>query len=321
MVHQSEAAVSGQGSVQAITQDRARVLAGIEERRRLRGTPGFWTRAWRRFRKNKVSMVGLAIMLLVLAFVAAGGFISNLTGYTYQQTALMDKLLSPGEDGHLLGTDPLGRDILVRLAYGGRVSLLVAGLAATLTLAIGACIGAVSGYFGGFIDGVLMRLVDVLLVLPGISILILVSALYRPGPVALAVLLAVISWTGIARLVRGEVLSLRSRDYIDASRVMGASNVRIIFKHILPNVVPIMVVWISLAVPGLILTEATLSFLGLGVKIPTPSWGNMLDEAADFYTKSWINVFIPGFAIYITVLAINLIGNGLRDALDPRLNE
>ena len=301
--------------------DRGRVLAGIEDRKHLRATPGFWTRSWRRYRRNRVAMVALLVFGAIAAFIASGGLLSEWTGHTYQEVSIMEKLLPPGSEGHPLGTDPLGRDTLVRLAYGGRVSLLVAGLAATVTLAIGATVGAVSGYFGGFIDSVSMRSVDVLLCLPGLSILILVSALYRPGPVGLAFLLAVTGWTGIARLVRGEVLSYRSRDFVEAARVIGASNERIIFRHVIPNVVPLMIVWISLYIPGLILTEAGLSFLGFGVRIPTPSWGNMLQEAAPFYTKSWTNVFIPGFAIYITVLAINLIGNGLRDALDPRLNE
>ncbi|MBA3642996.1 MAG: ABC transporter permease, partial [Chloroflexia bacterium] len=132
---------------------------------------------------------------------------------------------------------------------------------------------------------------------------------------------ALLIWPGVSRLIRGEVLARRSSDYVDAARVIGAPNSRIILRHIIPNVIPTMVVWISLAIPGLILTEATLSFLGFGVQIPTPSWGNMLDGATDYYAKSWTNVFIPGFMIWITVLAINLIGNGLRDALDPRLSE
>jgi peptide/nickel transport system permease protein len=320
---QQSGAVASQASAPAIPDRRSQGLSGIEERKHLRQTPGFWRRAWRRFHRNKVAMVGLGILVLVVVFVLGAGLISSWTGYSYSKASLdvHESLLDPGTGGHILGTDKLGRDTLVRLAYGGRVSLRVAGLAATLTLAIGALVGAVSGYFGGFIDGILMRFVDVLLCLPGISILILVSALYHPGPNELAVLIAVISWTGIARLVRAEVLSLRSRDFIEATRVIGASNARIIFRHILPNVVPIMVVWVSLAIPGLILLEASLSFLGLGVKIPTPSWGNMLQEAAPYFTKSWWVVFIPGFAIYITVLAINLVGNGLRDALDPRLNE
>jgi peptide/nickel transport system permease protein len=159
-----------------------------------------------------------------------------------------------------------------------------------------------------------------LLSLPGLAILLLVSTIYTPGPDGLALVIAVISWTGIARLIRGEVLSLRNRDFIDAARIIGASDARIIVRHIFPNVIPIIVVWISLAIPGLILTEAALSFLGFGVQIPTPSWGNMLEEASGFFTQSWWNVFLPGFLIYITVLAVNLVGIGLRDALDPRLN-
>jgi peptide/nickel transport system permease protein len=309
------------GERDALQTERARRLGDAAERSHLRSTPGFWNRAWRRFRRNRVAMVGFLILVAVLLFVAAAPLISDWTGFTYGKTDLRSSLRAPFSGDHILGTDLVGRDVLVRLAYGGRVSLLVAGLAATLTLAIGATIGATAGYFGGFIDSVLMRVVDVLLCIPTFSILILVSTLYQPGAVGLAVLLAIFGWTGLARLVRGEVLSLRSRDYVDAARVIGAPNTRVIFRHIIPNVVPLMVIWISLAIPGLILTEAALSFLGFGVRVPTPSWGNMLEDAKDYYTKSWTNVFIPGFAIYITVLAINLVGNGLRDALDPRLNE
>jgi peptide/nickel transport system permease protein len=198
---------------------------------------------------------------------------------------------------------------------------LVAGVATVAIVVIGSTVGAVAGYFGGLIDSVLMRLVDIILTLPGLSILILVAALYRPGPVGLALVIAAIGWTGVARLVRGEVLTLRKRDYVDAARVIGASNARIIASHIMPNIVPIIVVWVTLAVPGFILTEAALSFLGLGVQIPTPSWGNMLQGARSYYTRSWTNVFIPGLMIYLAVLSISLVGKGLRDALDPRLND
>lgn len=301
--------------------NRAEALLHAAERNVLLSTPGFWTRAWRRFRRNKVALVALLLMGVIILFVMSAPLIARGTGFGYEETQLRNTLRSPFSPNHLLGTDAVGRDVLVRLAYGGRISLLVAGLAATITLAIGATIGAVAGYFGGFIDSVLMRLVDILLCIPTFSLLILVSVLYQPGPAGLAVILAIFGWTGLARLIRGEVLSLRSRDYVDAARVVGASNPRIIFRHVIPNVVPIMVIWISLAIPSFILTEAALSFLGFGVRIPTPSWGNMLDGAQDFYSQSWTNVFIPGMAIYLTVLAINLVGNGLRDALDPRLNE
>ena len=291
-------------------------------RNELRSTPGFYRRAWRRFSQNKVSMVALFVSGLIILFALSAGIISEfVSGYDYSTGDLRAKHVGPFEGDHILGTDANGRDLLTRLAYGARVSLRVAVLAAITTLIIGGTVGAVSGYFGGILDGVLMRLVDVILSLPGLAILLLVSTIFTPGPTGLAFVIAAIAWTGIARLVRAEVLTLRNRDYIDAARVVGASDGRIIFRHIMPNVVPIVVVWISLAIPSLILTEAALSFLGFGVRIPTPSWGNMLEVASGFYTQSWWNVFLPGFAIYLTVLAINLVGNGLRDALDPRLND
>jgi peptide/nickel transport system permease protein len=218
-----------------------------------------------------------------------------------------------------LGTDGNGRDVLVRAAYGGRISLTVAILASILLILIGSTVGAVSGYFGGFVDSVLMRLVDVLLCIPGLPLLILVFSVFSPGPYMLAVFIALLGWAGGARLVRGEVLSLRKRDYVEAARVLGASNARIIFRHIMPNVFPLLLVALSLGLPALILVEATLSFLGFGVQIPTPSWGNMLENAREYFARSWANVLIPGLFIYLTVLSISLVGNGLRDALDPRL--
>jgi ABC-type dipeptide/oligopeptide/nickel transport system permease subunit len=301
--------------------DRKKAQQEALERTQLRASRGFYRRAWGRFTTNKVAVAGLIVSLLIVLFAVGAPLVSRITGYNYWEGELGEQFVAPFQDGHVLGTDPNGRDVLVRLAYGGRVSMLIAGLSATVTLGIGAILGALAGYFGGFIDSLAMRFVDVMLSIPGISLLLLVSTLYHPSVVGLALVIAFISWPGIARLVRGEVLGLRSRDYVEAARVIGASNSRIIFKHIMPNVVPIMVVWFSLAIPTLILVEATLSFLGLGVQIPTPSWGNMLNGAQTYYTKSWTNVFIPGFAIYLTVLAINLVGNGLRDALDPRLSD
>ena len=305
-----------------LTERPARGDAGALERGQLRTTPGFYRRAWRRFRRDRISLAALVVTILVVAFVLGADLIARyVTGHDYYTGNLFDQFKPPLTDGHILGTDVNGRDVLTRMAYGGRVSLLVAGLAGTTALLIGSTIGAVSGYFGGVTDAVLMRIVDVLLCVPFLSILILVAALFRPGPVALAIILALFGWTGVARLVRGEVLSLRSRDFVDASRVLGANDARIIWRHIMPNIVPILVVWMSLTIPGLILTEAALSFLGFGVTIPTPSWGNMLQGARDYYTRSIANVIIPGLMIYVTVLAINLVGKGLRDALDPRLSD
>jgi len=291
-------------------------------RAQLQSTPGYYRRAWRKLRRNHVSVAAIVVVILMVLFVLGAGFISEyVTHKSYAANSLADKQASVGENGYILGADANGRDILTRLAYGGRVSLLVALLAAVSTLAIGGTVGSVAGYFGGWVDSVLMRLVDVLLSIPGLSLLILISVLYKPGYKMLALVIAAVSWTGVARLIRGEVLSLRRRDFVEAARVVGASDTRIIWRHIFPNVIPLVIVWASLVVPGLILTEATLSFLGLGVRVPTPSWGNMLEEARQYYRQAWLNVFFPGFMIYITVLAINLVGNGLRDALDPRLND
>jgi peptide/nickel transport system permease protein len=291
-------------------------------RAQLQATAGYYARAWQRFRRNKIAVASLIVVGLIVLFVLSAGLISRyVTGYTYEENHLATKLAAPGEHGYILGSDGNGRDILTRLAYGGRVSLLVAVVATASTLLVGGLVGSVAGYFGGLTDTLLMRLVDVLLSIPSLALLILISSLYRPGYVALAVLIALVSWAGIARLIRGEVMALRRRDYVESARVLGASHARIITRHILPNVAPTIVVWVSLVIPGFILTEAALSFLGLGVRIPTPSWGNMLEEAQQFYRQHWTNVFFPGFMIYITVLAINLVGNGLRDALDPRMGD
>lgn len=297
-----------------------------QKRAQLRGeltsTPGFYQRAWRRFRRNQISMLALGATMVIVLFALSAGLISEyVTTVSYAQGDLRNKLQGPLIEGHPLGTDPNGRDLLTRLAYGGRISLMVASLATVSILLIGGAVGATAGFFGGYVDAILMRLVDVMLSLPELAILLLISAIFTPGPVGLALIIAATGWTGVARLIRGEVLALRNRDYIDAARVVGASNNRLIVRHIIPNVIPTIVIWVSLAIPSLILTEAALSFLGFGVQIPTPSWGNMLQDATAFYTRSAWNVFLPGFAIFLTVLAINLVGNGLRDALDPRLTD
>ena len=308
------------GLDQAVTRDAwLRRHAAAIIRTQARPTAGPYLLAWRRFRRDRVATAALTLCALVVGFALSAGLIAEATGHSYHAVDLRNRLQAPLSPDHLLGTDAHGRDVLVRLAYGGRVSLLVAGLAAATTLALGAATGAIAGYLGGAVDAVAMRLVDVLLSLPYLSLLILVGALYSPGPVGLALVIAALGWMPAARLVRGEVLALRKRGYVDAARVAGATDGRIIIRHILPNVAPTLVVWTSLAIPWLILTEAALSFLGLGVRIPIPSWGNMLQDATAFYTRSWWNVFLPGFAIYITVLAVTLVGDGLRNALDPRL--
>lgn len=306
---------------EAATQTSPAAKAEALRRAHLQATPGPYRRAWRRLRRDRTAMAGLLGFLLIILFVLAADLIAAVTGHSYWQGELRNQFLPPFSPGYLLGTDANGRDILVRAAYGGRISLAVAGIASLLLLAIGGAVGAVSGYYGGFLDAVLMRLVDVLLCIPSVPLFILVFAIYKPGPYGLAVFIALLGWAGGARLIRGEVLSLRSRDYVEAAKILGASDQRIIVQHVVPNVIPLMLVTLSLTLPGLILLEAALSFLGFGVQIPTPSWGNMLENARENYKESWTNVFIPGFLIFLTVLTISLVGNGLRDALDPRLSD
>ncbi len=280
-----------------------------------------WHRAWRRFKANRLAFLALIITLAIFGFAIFAPVVSHFTGFTYYENHLGDKLAHPGQDGYILGADGNGRDILTRLAYGARVSLLVAGLATVSLLVIGGTIGALSGYFGGWIDTLLMRSADVLLSIPTLVLLILVSSFYHPSPWQLAVLIAVVSWAGISRIVRGQILTLKNQEYVEASRVIGASDKRIIIRHLMPNIIPVLIVWSALAVPSLILTEATLSYLGLGVQAPQPSWGNMLQESKQFVRQSWTFVFFPGFLIFLTALCTYLVGLGLRDALDPRLND
>jgi peptide/nickel transport system permease protein len=296
------------------------VLTDWEGLGRTRPIESNWQRAWRRFRANRVALIALIVLVSVFLFALFAPLVSHFTGYTYYTNHLGDKLSKPGENGFVLGSDGNGRDILTRLAYGGRVSLLVAGLATVSLILIGGLVGSVSGYFGGTVDTILMRSADVLLSIPVLVLLILVSSFFHPAPWELALLIAVVSWPGVSRLVRGEVISLKNREFVEASRVIGASNARIILRHLMPNVIPTIIVWSSLAIPGLILTEATLSYLGLGVQAPQPSWGNMLQESKQFVRQSWTFVFFPGFLIFVTALSAYLVGLGLRDALDPRLN-
>jgi peptide/nickel transport system permease protein len=295
---------------------------GALDRRSLRKTPGLYIRAWRRFRSNGVAMTALVLLTVIIIFVLSAGLVSTyITGFTPQENHLSDKLKPVMTDGYILGSDGNGRDILTRLAYGGRISIMIAVLSALATFFLGGAIGLISGYAGGKVDAIVMRLVDVLLSIPGLPLLILISTLYAPGPVGLAFILAFVSWPGIARIVRGEVLALRGREYVDAARTLGASSTRIVLRHILPNILPLMIVYISLVIPGLILAETGLSFLGIGVQVPTPSWGNMLGDAQQFFRTNYANVIIPGLMIYLTSLTMYLVGSGLRDAFDPKLSE
>lgn len=276
----------------------------------------------RRFLANRMATAGLAVLIVIVLLVLGAGLLSeHVLGHTTYEQYLSDRFAPVGTDGFLLGSDELGRDTATRLLYGGQVSLGVAGLSIVVSVLIGTAVGIAAGYFGGLVDSVLMRVVDVMLAVPTLFLLLLVAAMFTLGPVSLALLIAATAWLGLARLLRGEVLALRENDYVAAARVIGASDWQVMVRHLVPNILPVLIVWASLTIPGLILAEAGLSFLGLGIQPPQPSWGNMLSNAQRVWNTSAAMVIIPGLAIYLTVFTINLVGNGLRDALDPRLGD
>ncbi|HET9869173.1 MAG TPA: ABC transporter permease [bacterium] len=230
---------------------------------------------------------------------------------------LAQSLLSPGWH-HWLGTDQYGRDVLSRLLYGARVSLAVGFVAVSLYVLIGVTLGALAGYYGGWVDLVLMRFVDVMLCIPTLFLILMVIAFVGPSILNVMVVIGLTSWMGVARLVRGEFLTLKERDFVTAARVIGMTDARIILTQILPNALGPVLVVATLGVGSTILTESALSFLGLGVQPPTASWGNMLTEGKEHLTDAWWLVTFPGLAIFTTVLGYNLLGQGLRDWLDPR---
>ena len=291
-------------------------------------TPGLMKMAWQRFRRDKLAMAGGAVLIiLVLAAICAPLLSKYVTRYTPEEIELggiikpLGYQKSPDLPVHVLGTDELGRDVLTRVIYGGRVSLYIAFLTVAISLTVGTVIGAVAGFYGGAVGNLLMRFVDIVIAIPSLYLLILIAVVFRPDVSGLALVIASLSWTGVSRLVRGEFLTLKSRDFVDAARVVGAGNMRLIFRHILPNATSSMIVAATLAIGYVILTETALSYLGMGVQPPMPSWGNMLTNAQQYLYSAPNLIVIPGFFIFITVLAGNLMGNGLRDALDPRLRE
>jgi peptide/nickel transport system permease protein len=284
-----------------------------------RPAQSYWNESWERLRANRIGVAaGILIFILALIALAAPLFSLFLTHFDPARQHLIDNFRPPGHP-YLLGTDELGRDELTRLIYGGRVTLGVAFLTVALSLTLGSTVGLLAGFYGGWLDDVLMRVVDVFLAIPAIFLFILMSILFRPNAITLAAIIASVGWGGVARLVRGEVLSVKQRDFILAARTIGARDVRIIFRHLLPNVLPVLIVAASLGVGQIILIEAALDFLGLGIQPPTPSWGNMLTNAESyFFHSTWLVVF-PGITIFVTVLASNIFGNAVRDAFDPRL--
>lgn len=269
---------------------------------------------WRRFVTHRLAVAG-AILLGTFALLAA--FAPLLSPYSPSEPNLFNQLAPPSLQ-HPLGTDPLGRDVLTRLLYGGRVSLAVGVLSSLISVVIGIIVGAVAGYYGGRVDDALMRLVDLLLAFPAIFLLLILFATIQRSLAIVILFLGLFGWLYLARVVRGEILSLRERDFITAARALGASHGQLITRHLVPNVTGAVIVSFTLDVAINMLAEGTLSFLGFGVPDSTPTWGNMLNGAASYYTRTPLLTIAPGLAITLAVLAANFIGDGLRDALDPR---
>ena len=289
---------------------------------------------WRRFRQDRVAMGALVfIIALVLAAIAAPLIVKILgvSGPNQQNTGALDPFGQPAgpSSAHVFGVDDLGRDIFARVLYGARVSLEVAFIATGIAVTIGVVVGMVAGFFRGWVDTALSRIMDIVLAFPILLLAIgLASAcslgrgcmggLIKPGRAVLIVVIALASWPYIGRIIRGQVLSLREKEFVEAARSLGASNGRIIFREILPNLVAPIIVYTTLVLPTNVLFEAALSFLGVGVQPPTASWGQMIAAAAPIFDSAWWYMLFPGLALVLTVLAFNLVGDGLQDALNPR---
>ncbi len=273
-----------------------------------------WVRARRRFSRNRLAVISLAALLVIHLGSAAGPVVLPQSPFEVDPLAT----LRPPGSGHLLGTDESGRDVLARLLYGGRVSLAVGVVSVLISVTLGTIVGALSGYFGGSTDSVLMRLTDGFMALPTFFLLLVILAVFGGSLVSVIVVIGITSWMNLARLVRGEFLRWKAQDFVEAARALGVKDVIIMWRHLLPHTLPSVIVTATLGVAFAILTESAISYLGLGIQLPIPSWGNMLSNSQNYlYTAPLLAVY-PGTMILVTVLAYNFLGNGLRDALDPQ---
>jgi peptide/nickel transport system permease protein len=270
---------------------------------------------WQKLRHHRVALVALIVFGLIIMYSAAGPLLSS---YSFSKTDLRARLLAPSSE-HYFGTDELGRDIALRIMVGGRVSLLVGFSVSLVSLLIGVTIGATSGYFGGGLDSVLMRFTDIMLSIPSLPLLLILSRYGGGSVLSIILILSVFSWMGLARIVRGTILSIKQRDFVEAARMTGARNGRIVLRHILPSTLAPVIINATLTLGFAIIAESSLSYLGLGVQPPTPTWGQMLIGAQQYMESApWLSL-IPGMFLFVTLLCINFLGDGLRDALDPKM--
>lgn len=318
---------------------------------------GYWKEVWKELKKNRYAMTGLLIVSLLFFIALCAPLIANnrpyiyITGdrvyfplvfnypelkdvdfnrrdlqgfkimppvpYSYSQYDL-DYIVLPPNASHMLGTDEQGRDLAARMIHGTRVSILIGFIAVAIYVAIGIFMGSIAGFYGGWIDLVISRFIEIIMCFPTFFLILTILALWGPSLINVMVVIGITGWTGIARIVRGEFLKLKESDYVMASRALGARDYWIIVRHILPNSLAPVLVSATFGIASTILIESSLSFLGFGVQPPTPSWGDILSQSRDFIDFAWWLTLIPGFAIFITITAYNLLGEGLQDALDPK---
>jgi peptide/nickel transport system permease protein len=283
-----------------------------------------WQLTWRRLRSDRVSMIALTVIVIMVLLAIFAPAVAALThhpvntAYPVQGENEDGNPVGPGTNGFLLGTDSTGRDLLVRILYGARISLFVGIVTTLIASVLGVAVGLIAGYFGGIIDTVLARFTDAVLAFPYIVLALALAVVFGPSLTIIVVMITFFSWAGIARIVRGQTLSIKEKEYIEAARSLGAGPFRIMFFDILPNLLAPVLVIGTLYIPNAVVFESTLSYLGLGIQPPTPSWGNMLSDAQNFYQVAWWYLVFPAVALLITTLAFNLLGDGIRDAMDPR---
>jgi peptide/nickel transport system permease protein len=269
----------------------------------------------KRFGKNRMAVAGSVIVIVLFAVSLLAPWLAP-----HDPNAIdLKNVLAAPSGGHPFGTDPLGRDVLSRMIWGAGISLKVGFVATGIAIFIGTILGALAGYYGRWVDAFIMRFVDIMLCFPAFFLILAVIAILEPSIWNIMIVIGLTGWMGVTRLVRADFISLKERDFVQAARAIGAGDLRIIFLHILPNAMASVLVTATLGVAGAILTESALSFLGIGVQPPTPSWGNILTAGKDNIDIAWWLSFYPGLAILLTVLGYNLLGEGIRDALDPRL--
>jgi len=277
----------------------------------------YWGEVLLRLRKNKMAMLSLYLLIIIILLCAV---IPMISPYSIETTNMKNREQKPNSE-HLLGTDKIGRDLFVRLFYAGRISLGLALAVVFFECLIGVILGSLSGFYGGIIDAVIMRLAEIFLSFPFMMFCITVVAVFGNSIPTLIFVLALLSWPSIARIVRGQILTLREMEYMEACEALGISDARRIFKHLLPNVLAYVIVYATLGMANVILTETSLSFLGLGVSPPTPTWGNMIQEARNMLIiqHKWWYWIPPGICIFISVMCFNILGDGMRDAIDPKM--